>query len=213
VGGYGTFRPPPDDKIQARLTGALSNKVQQHRKWVAKGIVSAADPFIVAIGGGIIPDTDLVDDPPHIVRALFGVGDPVFRYEMGSGKEAELIPTYRNEIPRVVKTASGGEKNSPISLRGFLDETLYPEVSAVMFGSQGVWNPPRKLGRDLLTVYNAVATQALPPGTLPIGQEYWADGVLRSRDHREPLPDPEPDEETRRAIDAVIAERMHKCKT
>jgi len=44
AGGYGMYRPPADDKIAARLTGALYNKVQQHRRWVAKGIVSADDP-------------------------------------------------------------------------------------------------------------------------------------------------------------------------
>jgi len=211
TGGHGMFRPPPDDKIQARLTGALSNKVQQYRRWVEKGIVSADDPFIVAIGAGIIPDTDVVRDPPHIVRALFGLGSPALTYEIGSDKEAELVPTYRNEIPRVVKRASG-EKNAPISLRGFLDERLYPEASAVIFCSQGVWNPPRKIGRDLLTVYNAVAKHSLPPGTIPLGQEYWAEDVLRFRDNREALPDLEPDEETKKAIDALIAQRRDQRK-
>jgi hypothetical protein len=206
TGGHGRFQPPPDDKIQARLTGALSNKVQQHRRWVEKSVVSADDPFIVAIGAGIIPDTDLVPDPPHVVRALFGVGGPTLTYEIGSDKEAELVPTYCDEIQRVAKTASG-DKNAPISLRGFLDETLYPEASAVIFCSQGVWNPPRKIGRDLLTVYNRVAKHSLPPGTISLGQEYWAEYVLRYRDNRESLPELELDEETKRAIDAVVAKR------
>ena len=206
LGGHGTFNPPPDDKIQARLTGALRNKVEQHRKWVKGGVVSSSDPFIVAIGAGIIPDTDLVSGPPHIVQAVFGIGGPALTYELGSNKEAELVPTYQADIQRVVKTASG-ERPSPISLRGFLDETLYPEASAVIFCSQGVWNPPRKIGRDLVTVYNAVGKQPLPPGTIPIGQEYWADGVLKHKDNREPLPDPEPDPETKQLIEKLVARR------
>jgi hypothetical protein len=204
TGGYGMFQPPPDDKIQARLTGAVFNKIQQHRKWVEKGIISPDEPFIIAIGAGIIPDTDLVIDPPHIVRALFGVAGPALTYEIASGKEAELVPTYRDEIPRMVKSAAG-EIAAPISLRGFLDEKLYPEASAVIFCSQGVWSPPRKIGRDLITVYNAVAKQPLPPGSIPLGQEYWADGTLQHRDYREPLPDPELDPETKKIIDAKLA--------
>jgi hypothetical protein len=187
TGGYGMFKPPPDEKIQARLTGALLNKVQQHRKWIEKGIVSPDDPFIVAIGAGIIPDTDLHYGPPHIVQALYGVRGPALTYELGSNKEAELVPQYRDEIPRIVKT-NGRETSAPISLRGFLDDKLYPEASAVIFCSQGVWNPPRRIGRDLITVYNAVAKQLLEPGTVSIGQEYWVeDGTLRHRDHRVPL--------------------------
>lgn len=210
-GGYGMFQPPSDDKIQARLTGALLNKVRQHRDWVEKGVVSAHDPFIVAIGAGIIPDTDLALDLPHIVRALFGFGDPALSYELGSDNDAELIPTYRDEIPRIVKTATG-DRNAPISLRGFLDETLYSEASAVIFCSQGVWNPPRQLGRDLITVYNSVAKQPLLPGTIPLGREYWAEDVLRCRDNRESIPDLEPDEETKKELDALIAQRRDQRK-
>ena len=204
LGGHGMFRPPPDDKIAARLTGAILNKVQQHRKWVTKGIVPADDPFIIAIGGGLIPDADLDRDLPHIVHALFGLGDSALTYEVGSEEPAKTIPTYRDEIKRVVKT-DAGDKEAPISLRGFLDETLYPEVSAVICCGHGVWNPPRKIGRDLVTVYNAVAKRSLPPGTVPLGREYWAEQVVRSRDNREDLPEPEPDEETKKAVEDLIA--------
>jgi hypothetical protein len=148
---------------------------------------------------------DQLGEHLHIVRALFGVGDPTLEVEIGGEGKAKLVPTYRDAIKRVTKTAEG-KKDASISLRGFLDENLYSEVSAVMFCSQGVWNPPRKIGRDIITVYNAVAKQPMLPGTILLGREFWvADGALQRRDNREPLPDPEIDEETKKQIDALIA--------
>jgi hypothetical protein len=129
---------------------------------------------------------------------------------VGSTTRSEIVPRYRDEIPRVVKTADG-ERSAPISLRGFLDPSLYPEVSAVIFSARGVWSPPRRIGRDLITAYNTVACQPLPAGTIPLGREYWADTVLRHRDNRAPLLDPEPDGETKAVMDERLA-RPARCR-
>jgi hypothetical protein len=203
-GGHGLYKPPSDEKIGARLTNAISNKVKQHRRWIEKGTVLASEPFVIAIGGGIIPDIDLDRDFPHIVHALFDLGDVALLVSVGSGEPAEVVPAYQDAIKRM---SADGQREVSIPLRGFLDETIYPEVSAVIFCGHGVWNPPRKIGRDLVTIYNAVAKNPLPPGTIPLGRECWAEEILRSKDHREKLPDLEVDPETKKIIDEYIGQR------
>jgi hypothetical protein len=182
-GNYsGPYRPPPDDAIALRLTGALWEKTKQHRERLEAGAVAPDDPYVIAIGAGNIPDADLQLEIPPIVKILYGIEDPRIRYELYSDKKSELVPAYRDEIPR--------KKGKPVSRRGFLDEKL-PEISAVLFSPHGVWNFPRAIGRDLITVHNARASNPLDRGWLPLGREYWASDHLEQVDHRPVLPEPE----------------------
>jgi hypothetical protein len=197
----GLYRPPPDDKIALRLTGAIWEKTKKYQAWVEDGVVSPADPYIIAVGAGVIPDADLEEDFPRIVRILYGLGESVIRYRLDSNEPPEIVPTYKD----AVLNANG----KPVSMRGFLDND-HPEVSAVIFSGRNVWNPPRRIGRDLVTVYSPVATNRLEPGTIPVGREYWATDIVNQRDNREDLPEPEVDEELRRMVESASERRKSR---
>lgn len=174
---HGLFRP--DDKgIALRLTGAIWEKVKKHRQWVADEVISPNDPYVIAVGAGLIQDADLHGAVPRIVQVLYGLDDLGLIVTPYSEEPPRVAPTFRNELE--------DSKGGPIPLTGFLDANALPEVSAVMFCAQGAWNPPRRIGHDIVTVYNAVATHKLSPGSIPLGREYYVeDDHFRSRDHRE----------------------------
>ncbi len=194
----GTFRPPPDDKIALRLTGAIWEKHQQRDVWIADGILAEEEPYVVAVGAGDIPDADIESELPLIVKVLYGIGEPLIRYEIGGDSEPEVVGTHRDFISR-------GDR-PPISARGFLNELL-KGTSAVLLGPSGILNPPRVPGRDLIWVHNAKANNPVDRGFLAMGREFWATTVLEQHDHRESLPEPELSDDLVALIEQIRSER------
>ncbi len=133
---HAIFRP--DDKgIALRLTGGIWEKVKQHRQWVEDKVISPDDPYIIAIGAGLIQDADLQGEFPRIVQVVYGLDDLGLIVTPYSDEPPKVVPTYRNEVK--------DSKGRAIPLTGFLDPNTIPEVSAVIFCGHGAWNPPLKI--------------------------------------------------------------------
>lgn len=199
-GSYGgPYRPPPDEKIELRISGAIWEKTKQRSAWIKKGVIREEDPYVVAVCAGHIPDADLEEDLPRAVKMLYGIEGVAWQYEIGSDKPLETVVVYSDEIKRPGKGA--------VSRRGFLDHGDLDGISAVIVSSHCIANPPRAIGRDLVIVHNAVPDNPLPHSFLPVGREYWATSVVAQKDHRGPPPEPELSEELREVAEAARARR------
>lgn len=193
----GAYRPPPDDKLEPRITGAIWDKVQKHREWVDAGIVAPEDPYIIAVYTGTIPDADEEIIFPRIVNLMYGLDGIGWEYEVDSEKPVETVPLYRSSIDRPGK--------QPISRRGFVDPEL-TLVSAAIVSNHGAYRPARALGRDLVTVHNLAAANPIPRGLIRLGREYWATAVVEHADHRPELPEEEISPELRKIVEDAARE-------
>jgi hypothetical protein len=117
----GLYRPPPDEKIELRITSSISEKRKQRDRWVGKGVIAQDDPFVIAISAANIPDVDAAPGLPRIVKLLYGLGDPAWEIPIGGGRPPRTVPTYRDEIDRAGR--------APISRRWFVDSDRLPEFS------------------------------------------------------------------------------------
>jgi hypothetical protein len=196
----GLYRPPPDEKIELRLTTAIWRKTQKRDEWIKGGLIAADDAYVIAVCAGHVPDADLEMLQPHIVKVLYGLDGIAWTFEVGGDGQVETIPTYRDAIERPGKAS--------VTRRGFLDSGQFDGVSAVIMSARCLSSPARAIGRDLVIVHNRVATTPLPLGFLPMGREYWASAVLEMKDYREALPDPEVSGDLKEVVATALREGM-----
>ena len=52
----------------------------------------------------------------------------------------------------------------------------YSGISALISSAADVYNHPAGLGEDFHFIHNALASNPLPKGWLPLGKEYWPSG-------------------------------------
>jgi hypothetical protein len=162
-----------------RYLSAIKDKRDQYRRALAAGLVHTDDGYAVAISGSQIPlaDLDPENEPPRIVKALFGIGAMTFAMELGTGRVSQDRPSSRVSFRK-----SAGEE---ISARLFLLPDA-AEISAVLFDPHNVKNRPetrgKEAGRDLVLVHNPFAHVPFPVGALPSGREFFV--ALTSEDRR-----------------------------
>jgi hypothetical protein len=112
---------------------------------------------------------------PRVVRALFGIGDLVLEFDRATTECVGRSLKYQDEVMKA--------RNSPVKTDVFLGPEC-SHVSAVM-SSPSCWvHHPTTSGAEFVTVHNPNATQPLPDGWFPLGDEYWLDGsALRHTRH------------------------------
>ena len=154
-----------------RILQAIQEKIAQHSRWLAAGLVEPSDGFTIAISGSRWDGADLEDGggaPPVVARCLYGIGRPTFSVAIdGTGRARPGEWTPGGEIEK--QTASGIE---PIPGAPFLRGAC-PQVSAVLFCPNHIKNRPSRAGRDFVLVHNPAATTVFPHGELKRGREFY----------------------------------------
>jgi hypothetical protein len=143
----------PNEKMVLRYLNSIAEKQKQHASWLAQGIVSPEDAFIIAINprrlGHEVADTH----PPRILQAAFPLGNPYVAIDPNTAKPVETGYQFRDAIDK----ASGAAVSTGIFL---LKE--YAPVSGLLCSRVDVVNQPTDVGSDFQLVPNPKATVPLP---------------------------------------------------
>ena len=148
------------DNIVLRLRSAIEVKTQRRKEYVADGIVTDSDPYVIAINGCKIGAALVEQGIPYIVKAVYPVGDVSWRIDLATEAVTELPPAHRPAIEK----ASG----SAVATTCFLDAE-YAGISGVLYSRSDVANRRD----DWRFVHNQVAVNQLPQGWLKVGKGYW----------------------------------------
>jgi hypothetical protein len=149
--------PNPDRRLALRFSQAISEKaLVQYPKHAAAGLVSASDPYVIALNGGGITDGRHDSDRTAILHVLFGMGGSLVVF----GETGRIIETFHVYSPSAPR-ASGALVSTDLFL-----QPAFSHVSAVLFSSVDVANPGTLTGTDFLLAHNPNALVPLPSSAL-----------------------------------------------
>lgn len=152
--------------ILLRYRTAIDAKVNKYSSYLAKGRVNENEPYVIAVNGAGIPLDMTQDEPPRILKALFGLGDEQRIIDRSTMEVIEATFTSR---PQIIKQSG---KLVPINI---FSNSSHEGISAILYSTVDVANCPYNLGSDFVLVHNPNAKNPLPLGSLKVGTEYWVD--------------------------------------
>lgn len=163
---HNSYTPIPEDRIILRFTNSIWEKKQKLAQYIADGLVSSTDPYIVAINGRGI-DMLAFDDPlAAVVKSVYPIGGYAVTIDTNSGEAISEGYQPRYEI---VKESGAGVPTS-----AFLD----PEssgVSGILYSNAALWNLPDKPGEEFLYIHNHAADVGLDLGWFGSGKDYYVE--------------------------------------
>ena len=125
----GEFHKVDLDKSVLRCTQALSEKKQQHRRWIEKGVCNRNEPFLIALNGLNLKLKISNSSLPQILRALYAIGD---MYAVLDSKN----PEYR-ESGYHFKSKIDKSETTSISTTFFLNNENN-HISGVLFSTDWI---------------------------------------------------------------------------
>jgi hypothetical protein len=156
----------PNEQMILRYLNSISSKKAQHDNWLAKGIVSKDDAFIVALNPRGLCHDILDTVPPRILQAAFAVGNQYVTFDRETLKQVGEGFHFRDEI----KKASG----APVST-GVFQQAEYNCLSGLLCSRVDVANQPAKLGEDFQLLPNPNADVPLPDKFRLLGKYFKVD--------------------------------------
>jgi len=166
-----------------RYRGAIKEKLAKYEQYLRSELIQPSEPYVIALNGFQVPGSIIDDDDvPTILKAVYPLGPPKWRFDFAKGEVTDLGPSYRG----AVKTAAGSDVPTTI----FLDQH-YAGVSAVLYARCDVYNRPARPGGEFIVVHNREASNQLDRGWIRAGVEFWADhdGIERHDWEDEPASD------------------------
>lgn len=166
---------PPDglpftvdhDARLLRYCAAIRAKWDQLRKFRSRGIVGENDAFLIAVNGSPLPVADMDYEIPDIVRALFGLDDPVFVLKIGAKKAPRIHHAPRSNLQK----RSGAQ----VAIT-FFASPAFAAISGVMFSPFAPWDLGGEQMNDRMEfIHNPFATAPVPRGTFRVAREWWVD--------------------------------------
>ena len=103
--------------IVLRVTSALKDKREQIAKYREQGLIHPNDLSIIAISGGAIDTSFLVDDIIEAAQAVYPIGNQYVTVNVASGEPVDSGRVRSQSIPKVTK----GGGTTPICQNAFLD--------------------------------------------------------------------------------------------
>lgn len=161
-----TAQEVPDKQIILRYRAAIKEKYNgKYFGYLRSEIMSKGDFYIIAINGCRISSSRTDFDPPRILRSVLPFGYPQVTLDTVSRQIISQGYQYRSTISK----ASGSTVQTDI----FLDPD-YKHISAILFSNADVFNLPKSMGDDFITVHNPLA-HPLPDDFLNFGQQWKAE--------------------------------------
>jgi len=164
VVGHRSLGKKPNDEITLRVRAVINDKLQQYVIRRNNGVVAADVSYVIAINPLKLGLVAIDTDPPQLLRATLGLGEPVAHLERGE-EEAELKNTHR---PVIYK-----RNLSPVETDIFLNES-HAAISAILMSF--VQPRHRKMEPDVRLLHNPHALNCLPMNLMPRATEYWIEG-------------------------------------
>jgi hypothetical protein len=164
----------PDNDYVLRLRSSFEDKAAKIEGYMKRGYIRDGQAAVIAISGALLEFRFSELPIPRLVRALFGVGNPIVELDRETGSTVGHSVEHRD---RVAKVGGAAVQTDP-----FLNPA-YAHVSAVMYTPSCWVCHAFKPGEDFTVVHNPQAMVPLPDGWLPAGDEYWFDdfSVRRTR--------------------------------
>ena len=161
----------PESQIVLRYRSAVEEKHKKWLKYVTSRIVSADEPFLVAVNGFQIPDGNnaFPDEVPYQVQSVLPIGAPSVTIDRETGQVLKEGFKTRWHIQK----KSGAQVPTGV----FLDEA-YAGISGLLFSAAHPLYFLRESGvRHLSHLDNpkAVGRKALERGWVQVGMEYWVE--------------------------------------
>lgn len=156
----------PDPKIVLRITNAIASKKEQHRKWVADGIVSSDQPFVIAVNAGIVSPDVLphLNEPSYGAKTVYAIGS-LFLIMLPDPDKTFTRPQYS---PEKIK-----HNGKTVETDLFLTKN-HKEISGLLFSpSHYLITLPDGLMKDLEYLSNGMAMNCLPKRILYGIQNTW----------------------------------------
>ena len=171
---------PNGEKVILRITGALAAKAQQTKEHIDAGLISADECIVIAVSLASVSTSGTSRLESYCLRALYGVGQPIFRVPIGDPVEPIRVEQrFQSEIAK----PSGAQ----VPLIPFVSDQ-YPWISGLLMNPFDVTSDPELGGGGLWYFPNLSAQNKLPEGFFRFGTEVrcGADGSLYSVNHRKP---------------------------
>jgi hypothetical protein len=169
---------PREESLLLRIAGAVGEKHRKAKEYESAGVTRSTEPFVVAVTLGGIVDAD-VSSPvlPLAVKFAFGIGAFGYTIVIDGPPEGSGFLTR----PHVNKYSGASVKTA-----GFSSPDL-SEISGLLYTTCGIFNAPRRAGRDIVFVHNPYARAPVPRGTFSfVNEEFWMSdsGVIERRRRR-----------------------------
>lgn len=165
--------PYPDPQIILRITNAVKMKLDQRDRWIADGIVSSSQPFVVAVNAGLLDEAKDAYGGSYAARTAFALGNDIlvvpFDDKLGTGN---IDQSYSKiEHKPVVEKSSGSSVKSDL----FLSDQ-YSQLSGLLFSPFHIGNV-LQLGyfNDLEFVSNGFSANPLAKELLNDVRYTWAE--------------------------------------
>jgi len=150
-----------EDFLISRITGAITEKYRQYKKYLEKGIIHEDEAYIIAVNiseiGTAATRTDRL-----LLKSLFPIDGEVAIIDKATG----LGKTSFDFRDKVFK-----DNGSPIATNNFLDEK-FAGISGVIFSRKDCINLPVSHGSEISFFHNPKARVSVEESYLPFGSEY-----------------------------------------
>lgn len=172
VPGYSNFDDSiefirvPEEQMILRLTNSFYKKCQRYKEYVASGLVSKNDVFVIAINGFDIPHILGEDEIPYIVKSVLPFGNLTVTIDINEMKPIDEFYQYRGHIQK--------KSGANVPTKAFQDPS-FSFVAGVLYSTAELWNHSPSLGEDFLFVHNPIANQGLDKGWIRIGRSVWVE--------------------------------------
>ena len=158
----------PEEQIILRLTNSINKKNRKYKEYLASGLISGEDVFIIAINGSDIPyiGSDFEDEPPFIAKSVLPIGDLTASIDFKIMKPVDTFYSYRGHIEK--------RSGANVSTRAFQNPD-FSYISGIIFSIAGIWKLPKSLGYDFSFVHNPLAEQKIALDWLRKGRTIWVE--------------------------------------
>lgn len=158
----GRMASVPVREYVLRIRTSLQEKARKFQKYIDNSVVCERDALAVAINiygiDGIMPGVDHV-----MMRALYGLGDPVVRFDKYTRK---VMDVAHDSVTEIVKKSGSSVGTIP-----FVDCSMPHISSALIFWSNAA-NLPTRLGDDCVLYPNLTCRIPWRERALPMGREW-----------------------------------------
>jgi len=169
---HGVATRIPDEQIVLRYRSAISEKFDyKYHNYLATGVVSSSDPYVIAINSCRIKAAIADSDPPRILKAVFPIG----YQKVTINKQTKEIIDSGFEFRPTVERRSGAQISTDLFLN-----PAYENLGGILFSRASVNHLIKGLGEDFIFIHNPLAKNPIPPGFFKFGREYTAQEGLEN---------------------------------